>query len=47
MEQSIPKGVDLKILECCRRIPAARQHMVPLQRLMQHDAIEESTDAKA
>jgi hypothetical protein len=46
MENAIPASVQLEVFEGVDRIPAA-EHVMPLQQLVQHDAVEESPKAKA
>ena len=46
MEDAVPQRVELKVLERVDRIPAA-QHVVPLQQLVQDDAVEEATKPQA
>ena len=46
VEQPVPKGVELQVAESVNWIPTA-QHMVPLEHLVQDDAIEEAAKAKA
>jgi hypothetical protein len=45
VKKAIPKCVEL---QCCRRVSRIHtaQHMMPLQDLMQHDSIEEATQAQ-
>ena len=46
MEDAVPRRVQFKVLERVDRIPAA-QHVVPLKKLMKHDPVEETSQAKA
>ena len=46
MEDAIPAGVQLEVFQGIDRIPAA-EHVMPLQQLVKHDAIEKSAEAKA
>jgi hypothetical protein len=46
VEEAVPEGVELEALEVGDRVPAA-QHVVPLQHLVQHDAVEEAAEAEA
>jgi hypothetical protein len=45
-ESAITKGVHLQPLNCIER-DFATEHVVPLQQLMQEDAVEKSTQADA
>jgi hypothetical protein len=47
VEDAVPEGVDLQVLDGVRRIARARDEMVPLQQLVQHDAVEEPAEAEA
>ena len=47
MEDAVPQGIDFEIADAGRGITGAGQHVVPLQDLVQHDAIEESAQAQA
>ena len=46
MENAVPAGIELQILDSVGWIPAA-QHVVPLQNLMQHNAVEKTSQAEA
>ena len=46
-EDAVPQHVELQIAESVRRITSARQHVMPLQDLMQHDAVEKAAKAEA
>jgi len=47
VEDAIPEGIHLEVLDTVGRVARAGQHVVPLQDLMQHDAVEEPAEAKA
>jgi hypothetical protein len=42
VEEAIPEGVDLQILDAVGGITCAGQHVMPLQDLVQHDAVEKA-----
>jgi hypothetical protein len=46
VKDAIAKGFELKVFDADERIPAA-QHVVPLQQLVEHDAIKEAAKAQA
>jgi hypothetical protein len=43
VEDAVPKRVELEVLDRVHGIPAA-QHVVPLQELVQHDAVEKAAE---
>ena len=45
VKDTVPARIELQILDRIDRIPAA-QHVMPLQELMQHDAVEQPTQAQ-
>ncbi len=55
MEQSVPERVDLQSVDRVGRVVGdadavvvgARQHVMPLQYLMEQDAVDESTETDA
>lgn len=47
VEQAVPAGIDLKVADAVGRIPGARQHVMPLEHLMEDDPIEESSEAQS
>ena len=47
MEEPVEESVDLEVLHAVRRIPSARDHVMPLEHLVQHDAVEESAEAES
>jgi RNA polymerase sigma-70 factor (ECF subfamily) len=46
VKQTIPERVDFQVLDAGGRIARARQHVVPLQDLVQHNPIEETAEAQ-
>src|SRR3712207_7032443 len=46
VKHAVPEGVDFQIVHRVRRITRARDEMVPLQQLVQHDSVEEAAEAK-
>jgi hypothetical protein len=46
VKNTVPEGVELEVLDGVHRIPAA-QHVMPLQHLMQNDAVEEAPEPQA
>jgi hypothetical protein len=47
MKEPVPERVDLQVRHAVGRITRAGEHVVPLEHLMQHDAVEEAAEAKA
>ncbi len=47
MEEPVEECVDLEVLHAVRRIPGARDHVMPLQHLVQHDAVEEPAEPES
>ena len=47
MKEAIPEGIHLKVLHAVGGIPGTGEHVVPLQHLMQQNAIEESPQAQS
>src|SRR4051812_16784979 len=45
-EDAVPSRVEFQVLDCVDGEPAA-EHVMPLQHLMQHDAIEETAQPEA
>jgi len=45
VEDAVPKRVELEVLDRVLGIPAA-QHVVPLQELVQHDAVEKAAESQ-
>jgi hypothetical protein len=46
VEQPVPERVHLQVAHAVGRVAAARQHVVPLQDLVEHDAVEEAAEAE-
>ena len=44
VEEAVPQGVHLQVLHAVGRVTGAREQVVPLQDLMQHDAVEEAAE---
>ncbi len=47
VEDAVPKRVDLQVVHAVGRKAGAADHVVPLQHLVQHDAVEEAAQAQA
>ena len=47
VEEPVEEGVDLQVLDAVRWIAGARDHVMPLEHLVQHDAVEEPPEAQA
>jgi hypothetical protein len=45
MKEAIVKGIDLKIFDAVWGVAGAREQMVPLQKLVEHDAIEQTPES--
>jgi len=46
VKNAVPAGIELQVFDCVGWVPAA-QHVMPLKDLMQHNAIEKSSQAEA
>ena len=46
MKQAVPQRVYLEVVNVIRREPGAGEHVMPLQDLVQHDAVEEAAEPK-
>src|SRR3954467_11770329 len=47
LKEPVPERVDLQVLEAVGRIAGSRDHMVPLQQLMQDDPVEKAAETEA
>jgi hypothetical protein len=48
VEQPIPNGVGLEAIDGrCGVVAGAAEHVVPLQELVEHDAVDEAAEADA
>ena len=47
MEEPVEEGIDLQVFDGVRRVAGARDHVMPLEHLVQHDAVEESPEPQA
>src|SRR5688572_16641110 len=47
VEDAVPEHVDLQIADAVGGITRARQHVVPLEHLMEQDAVEEASEPQS
>ncbi|MFC7693237.1 hypothetical protein ACFQY5_30475 [Paeniroseomonas aquatica] len=47
MEQPVGQGIEPQVRHAVGGVAGAGQHVVPLQDLVQHDAVEEAAEAEA
>ena len=45
VKEPVPDGVQLEVSDRVRRVARAGEHVVPLQNLVQYDAVEEAAEA--
>ena len=46
MEQAVKQGIEFKVFQAVRWITGTCRHVVPLQNLVQHDAVEKSSQTQ-